>query len=151
MHALAKAVSAAIVSAGFATSAHAASFIVTANSLAFDSQLAHKIEAAGGTITARLPQIGVAVVESSDSNFPYRAAKVPGVRSAVYDYTFQSEPSEATSISDEAFANPPSSVPDTARSGSTAVPVGLDRFGGEGGCDRFSGGREVRGCSSPCA
>ena len=109
MHVLAKAVSAAVVSAGFATSAHAASFIVTANSLAFDSQLAHKIEAAGGTITARLPQIGVAIVQSSDSNFAYRAAKVPGVRSAVYDYTFQSEPSEATGISDEAFANPPSS------------------------------------------
>ncbi|MDB6164137.1 MAG: peptidase and in kexin sedolisin [Xanthomonadaceae bacterium] len=127
MNKLAKAISVAIVFCGAATSAHAATYIVTAKSLAFDTALARKIEAAGGTVTARLPQIGVAVVESSDSTFSARAAKVQGIRSAVYDYTFQSDPSEATSVVDADFTNPPNSGDDDARFdlewGSQAIDV----------------------------
>jgi subtilisin family serine protease len=98
-----------LASYAVAASAQAATYIVTARAQAFDSQLAHKVQAAGGTVTARLPQIGVAVVKSTDSNFAARAAKVPGIRSAVYDYTFQSEPSEASPLSDAELANPPTS------------------------------------------
>jgi subtilisin family serine protease len=127
MHKLAKAISMAIAFCGVATSAQAATYIVTAKSLAFDSALARKVEAAGGTITARLPQIGVAVVESSDSNFAFRAVKLQGIRSAVYDYHFQSEPSEATSVVDADFTNPPTSGDNDTRFdlqwGSQAIDV----------------------------
>src|SRR5665647_1735323 len=129
MHKLAKAISVAIAFCGVATSAQAATYIVTARSLAFDTALARKVEAAGGTITARLPQIGVAVVESSDSNFALRAAKLQGIRSAVYDFHFQSEPSEATSVTDADFTNPPASGDDDTRFdlqwGSQAIDLSL--------------------------
>lgn len=109
MHTLAKAITAALASFAAVSTAHATTYIVSAKTLSFDSSLAHKIEAAGGTVTARLPQIGVAVVESSDTDFAARAAKVPGVRSAVYDYTFQTDQPEATSVTDADFSNPPNS------------------------------------------
>ena len=127
MHTLTKAISVAIASFGIAASAHAATYIVTANAQAFDTSLAHKIEAAGGTVTVRMPQIGVAVVQSADTGFAARAAKVPGIRSAVYDYTFQSEPSEATSVVDADFTNPPNSGDNDTRFdlqwGSQAIDV----------------------------
>src|SRR6476659_10435326 len=100
MKKLTQAISVAIAFFGVATAAQATTYIVSAKSLAFDSSLARKVEAAGGTITARLPQIGVAVVESAYTDFATRAAKVQGIRSAVYDYTFQSEAPEATSVTD---------------------------------------------------
>jgi len=126
MHKLAKAVSAVVASFGVAASAQAATYIVTANAQAFDAKLAQKIQAAGGTITARLPQIGVAVVQSNDSNFAARAAKVQGIRSAVYDFTFQSEPSESV-VAGADFSNPPNSGDDDTRFnlqwGSQAIDV----------------------------
>ena len=73
----------------------------------FDSKLARKIEAAGGTITARLPQIGVAIVESK-MRLRHRAGRVPGVRSAVSDLDCSSTCRRAESI-DENFSNPPES------------------------------------------
>src|SRR6476469_9012712 len=115
MKKLTQAISVAIAFFGVATAAQATTYIVSAKSLAFDSSLARKVEAAGGTVTARLPQIGVAIVESSDSSFALRAAKLQGIRSAVYDYTFQSEPDEATSATDADFANPPASGDNDAR------------------------------------
>jgi len=127
MKKLTQAISVAIAFFGVATAAQATTYVVTAKSLAFDSTLARKIQAAGGTVTARLPQIGVAIVESSDSNFALRASKVPGIRSAVYDYTFQSEPSEATSVTDADFVNPPTSGDNDTRFdlewGSQAIDV----------------------------
>jgi len=127
MHILSRAVLAALGSFGVAASAHAATYIVTAKTQSFDSSLAHKIEAAGGTVTARLPQIGVAVVESADTGFVARAAKVPGVRSAVYDYVFQTDQPEATSVTDADFANPPASGDNDTRFdlewGSQAIDV----------------------------
>src|SRR5689334_11733790 len=104
MRLLAQAIALAVGSFVASTSAHAATYVVTAKTQSFDTSLAHKLEAAGGTVTARLPQIGVAIVESADAGFADRAAKVPGIRSAVYDYVFQSEQPEATSVTDADFA-----------------------------------------------
>nr|MDQ3056862.1 hypothetical protein [Pseudomonadota bacterium] len=53
-----------------AGSAQAETYVVTAKAQSFDSQLARKVEAAGGTITVRLPQIGVVIVEA-DEGFGY--------------------------------------------------------------------------------
>ena len=127
MHTLAKAVTVALASFGVASTAHAATFIVTAQNQSFDEQLARRVEAAGGSITARLPQIGVAVVEAPDAGFATRAAKVKGVRSAVYDYVFQTEEPEHTSISEAEFRNPPDSGDNDTRFdlqwGSQAIDV----------------------------
>jgi subtilisin family serine protease len=108
MHKLAKAVSAVVASFGVFASAHAATYVVTANAQSFDAKLAQKIQASGGTITARMPQIGVAIVESSDANFVLRASKVVGVRSVVSDYSFQIQQSPSLAA-DPQFANPPAS------------------------------------------
>lgn len=127
MSRLAKAIAVAIGSIGMAVSAHAATYVVTAKTQNFDAQLAHKIEVAGGQIIARLPGIGVAIVESADSGFAVRAAKVPGIRSAVFDYTFQTDTPDSTSVIDADFVNPPSSGDNDTRFdlqwGSQAIDV----------------------------
>ncbi|HVI25251.1 MAG TPA: S8 family serine peptidase [Xanthomonadaceae bacterium] len=107
MHLLPKAISVALVSLGIASTAQAATFVVTAKGQSFDDQLARRIEAAGGTITARLPQIGVAVVEAPDAAFADRAAKVKGVRSAVSDYVFRTEEPVSMTLPEADFRNPP--------------------------------------------
>lgn len=109
MSKLTRAIAVAIGSIGFAASAQAATYVVTANAHAFDSQLARKIEAAGGTISARLPQIGVAIVESADSTFSTRASRVPGIRSVVGDVTLQFDVPPNTETIDENYGNPPAS------------------------------------------
>jgi lantibiotic leader peptide-processing serine protease len=112
MSKLSRAIAVALGGIVCASSAHAATFIVQAKSQAFDAQLARKIEAAGGTITSRLPQIGVVVVESTDANFRTRAAKVQGIRSVVPDLTFQADEPPSTDDITEDFANPPTSGDD---------------------------------------
>ena len=72
------AVAVALCALGCATSAQAGRYVVMSKTNAFDTTLARKIEAAGGVITARLPQIGVAIVESSATDFAARAGKVQG-------------------------------------------------------------------------
>ena len=127
MHKLSKATAVAVGLFGVAASAHAASFVVTAKAQAFDTQLARKVEAAGGTITARLPQIGVVVVESAYTDYATRAGKIQGIRSAVPDYTFQAEVPATTSAIDADFANPPASGDNDTRFdlqwGSQAIDV----------------------------
>lgn len=127
MRLLAQAIGLAVGTFAVSATAHAATYVVTAKTLSFDSSLAHKIEAAGGTVTARLPQIGVAVVESAAADFATRAAKVPGIRSAVYDYVFQTDQPEATSVTDADFASPPNSGDNDTRFdlewGSQAIDV----------------------------
>src|SRR5687767_1082744 len=91
MSKLSRAIALAIGSLGVAASAQAATYVVTAKSQSFDTQLARKVEAAGGTVTTRLPQVGVAIVESNQSTFASRAAKVQGIRSVVSDYVMQFE------------------------------------------------------------
>lgn len=109
MHLLAKAISVALVSLGIASTAQAATFVVTAKGQSFDDKLARRIEAVGGTITARLPQIGVAVVEAPDAGFASRAARIRGVRSAVHDYVFRTEEPVSLALPEADFQNPPAS------------------------------------------
>ncbi|HZH43859.1 MAG TPA: S8 family serine peptidase [Lysobacter sp.] len=106
----ARTVTVALATLGFAVSAHAATYVVTAKSAtSFDSQLARKIEAAGGRISARLPQIGVAIVESDDPGFATRAARLQGVHAVTPDLVLQFEiPPHGDSI-DDSYANPPNS------------------------------------------
>ncbi|MDR7133507.1 subtilisin family serine protease [Lysobacter niastensis] len=127
MSKLARAITVALVTIGFAASAQAATYVVSAKNLSFDAQLARKVEAAGGTITARLPQIGVVLVESSDAGFAARAAKIPAIRSAVRDITVQYKIPEAIADTGADFANPPASGEDDTRFdlqwGSAAIDV----------------------------
>ena len=109
MKMLCRAITLALGTVGFVASAHAATYVVTANGNSFDNKLASKIEAAGGTITARLPQVGVAIVESDRSDFATRAARTPGVHSAVEDIALQFELPEGKETIQASFANPPNS------------------------------------------
>ena len=115
MNLLGRAITLALGTVGFVASAQAATFVVTANGNSFDSKLAHKIEAAGGTVTARLPQIGVAIVESNDANFISRAGRVPGIRSVAQDIVLQFDVPPNTETIDENYGNPPSSGDDDTR------------------------------------
>ncbi|HEV8693895.1 MAG TPA: S8 family serine peptidase [Lysobacter sp.] len=127
MQILSRAIAMALGTVAFASTAQAATFVVQAKTQTFDAQLARKLEAAGGTITARLPEIGVVIVESSDPGFRSRAAKVQGVRSAVPDITLQFDIPEAVSVVESDFANPPNSGDNDTRFnlqwGSAAIDV----------------------------
>ncbi|GAB2623981.1 S8 family peptidase [Novilysobacter erysipheiresistens] len=112
MSLLARAVSVALASMCCAASAHAATYVVSAHQTKFDHKLAAKVEAAGGTITARLPQIGVVIVESGHPDFATRAGKLQGVRSAVADVTVQFEQPDPQQRLSADFANPPNSSDD---------------------------------------
>jgi subtilisin family serine protease len=112
MSMLARAITVALGSVVCVTSAHAATYVVTAHQNKFDRALAAKVEAAGGTITARLPQIGVVIVESDNPHFASRAGKVQGVRSAVADVTLQFEQPQPQQLDPDAFTNPPNSTDD---------------------------------------
>lgn len=114
MHRLASAISLAVGTLVFASAAQAATYVVTAKAQSFDSALARKIEAAGGTIKARLPQIGVAIIESNDTGFAGKAAKIPAVRSAVKDVSIQFDLGEDQPQLAADFANPPTSGDDDA-------------------------------------
>ena len=59
---LATGIAAALVAGG----AQAATYVVQAKALAFDQALAQKMEANGGQVVRRFPQIGVAIVEADD-------------------------------------------------------------------------------------
>ena len=127
MKILTRAIAMALGTVALASTAQAATYVVQAKTQTFDTQLARKIEAAGGTITARLPEIGVAIVESSDPGFRSRAAKVQGVRSAVPDITLQFDIPDAVNVVDSDFANPPNSGDNDTRFnlqwGSAAIDV----------------------------
>jgi subtilisin family serine protease len=110
MSKLSCAIAMALAGIACASSAQAATFVVQARNLALDAQLARKIEAAGGTITSRLPQIGVAFVQSNDTAFRGRAARIPGVRSVVPDLAFQAQLPETVDEISEDFANPPNAA-----------------------------------------
>ncbi|MFP7723127.1 S8 family serine peptidase [Lysobacter sp. A3-1-A15] len=89
--------------------AQAATYVVQAKALAFDQALSRKLEANGGQVLRRYPQIGVAIVEADDG-FGGRAARIPGIRSAVRDIALHFGIPEAVTLGfDEAAANPPDS------------------------------------------
>lgn len=109
MSKLSRAVLAALGTVGFAFSAQAGTYVVQAKAHAFDSKLERKIEAAGGVITARLPQIGVVIVEA-DRDFGTRASRMPEIRSAVSDMELQFDLPEVVELDASAnYANPPNS------------------------------------------
>ncbi len=92
--------------------AHAATYVVMANNAGATNKLNQQVAAAGGTITASLPQIGVAIVESGDAGFAARAAAVQGVRSVTLDSAVQAEDPLAV---DANYVNPPNSHDDDTR------------------------------------
>lgn len=111
MNLLGRAITVAIGSIGFIASAQAATYVVTAKGNGFSSKLEREVQAAGGTVTARLPQIGIAIVESNDPGFESRASTVSGVHSVARDVTLQFEVPESHRVDVDA-ANPPNSGDD---------------------------------------
>ncbi|WP_437274947.1 S8 family serine peptidase [Sorangium sp. So ce375] len=69
----------------------AASYIVLAHH-DFDADFQRRITAAGGRLTAILPNIGVAMVVSNDPGFRARTGAVPSVRSVAADIEVQLQP-----------------------------------------------------------
>jgi subtilisin family serine protease len=113
MQKISLAIAVAIMSLATAATAHATSYVVTAKSKTFDSKFEHRLQAAGATITARLPQIGVAIVEA-DADFGSRASRLSGVRSAVPDVVIQFDLEGGREELDADYANPPYSGDDDA-------------------------------------
>lgn len=110
---LSRAMLLALGTLGFVASAQAGTYIVTANGHSFDNKLVQKVERAGGTVTVRLPQIGVAIVDAPSDDFAVRASHVPGVRSVAKDITLQfTNPENALEGVETVFTNPPASGDD---------------------------------------
>lgn len=103
-----------LATALFAGHAHAATYVVQAKGLAFDRVLARKIEAAGGQVLARYPQIGVAIVEA-DASFGVRARRLAGVESATRDMVLQFEIPGAQPLDARALADSPPNTGDDDR------------------------------------
>jgi subtilisin family serine protease len=103
----------AVAAAMAAGSAQAATYVVQARALDFDAALARQVEAQGGQVVARYPQIGVAIVRS-DAGFPQRARRVRALQSVTEDRVLQFGLPETVPAADlaEAAANPPESGDD---------------------------------------
>ena len=65
------------------------SYLIIANTSKLPAKLAEKVSAAGGTITATIPEIGIAVATSSNPNFAADASGINGVRSVVPNVALQ--------------------------------------------------------------
>ncbi|GGK15184.1 S8 family serine peptidase [Luteimonas terricola] len=96
-----------------AASAQAATYVVAANGNGLSAQQQQSISAAGGRITAHLPQIGVAIVESDAAGFAAAASAIPGLASVTADVRLQFDIPDHLSITDGEigpdYANPPGS------------------------------------------
>jgi hypothetical protein len=150
---LARAISVALVTIGFAASATAATYVVSAKNLFVRCASSRaRMEAAGGTITARLPQIGVASSSPAIQAFAARASEDHAIRSRC-DLTVQYKilrrsPTQAD------FANPPASGENDTRFRSAMGQRG-DRRGrclepGVSGRRRDRGGARLgRGLPAP--
>lgn len=95
--------------------AQAATYVVLAGGNHLPSKLENNINAAGGTVTAFLPQIGVAIVESDNADFAAQASTIKGLRSVTRDITldFIQPPEEAVALGVTADAvNPPNTGDD---------------------------------------
>src|SRR5207244_9085071 len=67
----------------------AKSYVIDFTGTTLPADLAAAVGAAGGTVTASLTQIGVAVASSNDPGFAARAAKIKGVTSVDEDVSVQ--------------------------------------------------------------
>lgn len=102
------ALSPSALSVGDATRAIAdgpTSYVIDFTGTSLPATLTADIEAAGGTVTASMDAIGVAVASSSDPDFRNRAAKLAGVRTVSVDRIVEwVSPSENSGIETEADA-----------------------------------------------
>ncbi len=67
--------------AGPGSGAGTRSYLILASESTLPAQLDNAVRAAGGTVTHKLPAIGVAFASSSDAGFAARAARIRGIRS----------------------------------------------------------------------
>lgn len=108
-----------LIVAGFAAAGLLAAPIVAADSFVvlaknkFSAGFAAEVEAAGGSITTFVPEIGLAIIES-DAEFRTRGATISGVQGIAKNVVVRMiEPSSAVPLTfEEAFANPPNSGDD---------------------------------------
>ncbi|MFD0740051.1 S8 family serine peptidase [Lysobacter koreensis] len=101
---LALAVSAALC----AGQSQAATYLVQARAMNFDAALASRIQAQGGRVVARYPEIGVAIVEA-DEQFPARTAGMAELQSTTRDRALKFDVPEAVpmSFADAQAVSPP--------------------------------------------
>jgi len=92
----------------------AKSYIIMAKENKLPSNLVQAVSAAGGTLTRTIPEIGIAVASSTNSNFAARAARISGVRSVTYNVQVQWLDPDLSSYSlvETSFGNPPTSGDD---------------------------------------
>jgi lantibiotic leader peptide-processing serine protease len=93
---------------------------VVFNQGALPADVHQQVEAAGGTVTERIPEIGAVRVQSTASDFAARMAAVTEVRAVSPDPDFQLLPGEGASTESLPLA-PPEDGPDAA-----AEPAGPD-------------------------
>lgn len=91
-----------------------ARYLVISSTETLPRGLARGIAAAGGTVVTSLPQIGVAIVTSSNPGFAARSARLSGVLSVVPDVRLRwIDPSpRAFGVPRAQYANPPTSGDD---------------------------------------
>ncbi len=88
------------------------SYLLMANGNKLPANLVKSVSAAGGVVTQTIPEVGLAVVTSSDPNFAVRAAKISGLRSVSANLTMQwINPNFQEAVEIDA-ANPPFSGDD---------------------------------------
>jgi lantibiotic leader peptide-processing serine protease len=110
--ALVVAMLAALASSLPATATPARSYLIIATGNSLPAGLAADVEAADGSITNTIPEIGVAAASSSAADFQSRAAEISGVRSVVPNLVRDWLGPLREPVED---ANPPSSGDDDAR------------------------------------
>jgi subtilisin family serine protease len=106
------AVVAALASSLPATATPARSYLIIATGDSLPAGLAAEVDAAGGSVTNTIPEIGVAVASSSSADFQSRAAEISGVRSVVPNLVRDWLGPVTGPVED---ANPPSSGDDDSR------------------------------------
>jgi subtilisin family serine protease len=85
-------------------------YLLLAKGNSLPAGLAAKVQAAGGTLSTSLSQIGVAYATSSSDSFQGKAAKIGGVQSVSHSFSTQwVSPVQAVAGPSVDFANPPNS------------------------------------------
>lgn len=110
---LATGIGLALLGLGAATGAQAGTHVVATPGNGLSAKQLQQLEAAGGTVRAHLPQIGVAFVDATDdARFLALARTIGGLQSVTPDRVLQFDtPHEAASDIDlNAFTNPPNTL-----------------------------------------
>jgi lantibiotic leader peptide-processing serine protease len=98
------------LSLGLASQAHAGRYIVLYKQHALPNNMDAVVQQAGGTVAARLPSLGIAIVESSAPNFDALMGSAPGVHSV--------GPEPAFAVPE--YVSAPDHVPDAPSAGTGA-------------------------------